>query len=705
MTTPLPALPPELQRVVDEEEALLARTLEALKATRRRLRGGQAVPGLAEELGLLKEEAATAHAADLPHLFNQMDLVSAVVDRSGAEALIDQQSPYFAHLRTDGPAGPRDFLLGRASFTSAAADVRIIDWRKAPLARVFYNYEEGDEYEETFGDRLSTGNVLVRRLVIIERGVLTGIRRGRLSLERLPDGRWVDAGARPGGTLGGGAGTAVRSGSLGIGKGKDGARRYDITSLLDPEQYAAMSVGADQPLLVLGSAGSGKTTVALHRLGMLAAKELAQVGRARLQVVVPEEGLARLSRRLLAPLGLDKVPVKTLSGWARDTARKAFKEPQLEPFEDAPPLVTRLKRHPALAPALKQHPSLKRGAASVATLRRQLAEVFTDRPFLQAVVAASGGDLPTTAIEETVQHTMLQIAAPFGGGDLSGYDAEATQTIDGKSLSEGTPETLAGTIDVEDLPILLSLMAERDDLDIESTAHLVLDEAEDFSLFELFVLGRLLSKERSCTIAGDEMQQTSSSFPGWPKVLETLGVPGAEQCRLKVSYRCPKPIAELARHVLGAQAAGLENNADARESVPVGYHHFSNFDQATLFLRDAIRDLLDQEPKASVAIIASSSDAADAFYAGLSELRGVRRVIEGQYTFEPGVDVTDADEVKGLEWDYVVLPDVTARAYPVDDEARRRLHVGITRAAHQLWVLSYGLRSRLLERDSPARLG
>jgi DNA helicase IV len=71
-------------------------------------------------------------------------------------------------------------------------------------------------------------------------------------------------------------------------------------------------------------------------------------------------------------------------------------------------------------------------------------------------------------------------------------------------------------------------------------------------------------------------------------------------------------------------------------------------------------------------------------------------VIEGQYSFEPGVDVTDADEVKGLEWDYVILPDVTARAYPVDPEARRRLHVAVTRAAHQLWVLSYDLRSRLL---------
>lgn len=686
------SLSPELQRVVDEEEELLRRTLAALKSARRRVSAGL----LAEELGALKEEAATANPADLPHLFNQLDLVSAVVDRASTQTFTNLQSPYFAHLKVNGPAGVRDYLLGRQTFSDAAADVRIIDWRTAPLARVFYNYQEGDDYEETFGDRLTHGDVLVRRLVVIERGVLKGIRRGRLSLERLDDGRWFDASARPGFALGGGAGTAVRSGSLGVGKGSTQARHFDITAQLDPAQYAALSVGADQPLLVLGSAGSGKTTVALHRLARLAAKELEQVGRSRLQVVVPEEGLARLSRRLLAPLGLDKVPVKTLSLWARDTARQVFRQRELEPFDDAPPLVTRLKRHPALAAALKNHPSFGRKAATFATLRRRLGDLFTDRQFLAGVVAASANDLPTTAIDETVRHTLLQLASGMTEGDLAEFDAEATTTIDGKSLSEGTPEALAGTIDVEDLPILMALSAEREELDHETLAHLVLDEAEDFSVFELFVLGRLLGEDRSCTVAGDEMQQTTSSFPGWPSVLKTLGVPGAEQVRLKVSYRCPAPIAALAREVLGAQAAGLERSTDARDAAPVGFHHFPSYDQAALFLRDALQDLMEREPRAAVAVIASSSDSADTVYRGLSGIAGVRRVVGGRYSFEPGIDVTDADEVKGLEWDYVVLPDVTARAYPVDDEARRKLHVAVTRAAHQLWVLSYDLRSRLL---------
>ena len=60
------------------------------------------------------------------------------------------------------------------------------------------------------------------------------------------------------------------------------------------------------------------------------------------------------------------------------------------------------------------------------------------------------------------------------------------------------------------------------------------------------------------------------------------------------------------------------------------------------------------------------------------------------------IDVTDIDHVKGLEFDYVILTDVTAESYPLTDESRRRLHVGVTRASHQLWIVSSGTRSPIL---------
>ncbi len=695
MNEPNPALSEQARALISEEEALLERVLGSLQAARQHAGRRQDRTGLLERLTGLRDEASTAVESDLPALFQQLDTTRALFEREEAARLPEPQTPYFAHLRLRPHEGAaREYLLGRTTFTDADRGVRIIDWRYAPVARVFYGYEEGDDYEESFGERLAEGVVEARRLVVIERGVLTRIRAGALHLERTVEG-WREVGGAAA-VLAGGAGTAVRAGSLGVGTGEAGrASRFDVTAQLDAEQFEALQVNADRPLLVLGSAGSGKTTVALHRLAKLTFDLRAASAPSRMKVIVPEEGLARLSRRLLAPLELRNVSVETLDAWAYATACTAFGVKSIALSPETPALTARLKRHPALRPVLERWLGTRKGAdPSLKRLRRRLAEALTDRSLLAEVVAASKGDLPTPAIEDTVRHTMLQLATPLAK-ELEGYHPEALQTVDGLSVEESTPDELAGTVDVEDLPLLLFLKARRGHLGLEPLAHAVLDEAEDFSLFDLAVVGRQLGKARSCTLAGDEMQQTSSSFAGWPAALAELGIQEAATVRLSVSYRCPRPVIELARHVLGPLAPEAPPR-NAREGVPVGFHHFPEEAQAWLFVRDALRDLLEREPRASVAVIASSPEAARAFHKVVDDMPSTRLVLEGDFSFEPGVDVTDVESIKGLEFDYVLLPDATARAWPQTDEARRKLHVAITRASYQLWVISAGVRSRLL---------
>lgn len=696
MNEPREALSEQARAVIAEEEAMLARVLSAIQAARVRAGTGQDRQALHERLTELRDEASTAVESDLPALFQQMDNTRMLFEREATANLPELHTPYFAHLRLKRHEGSsQEYVLGRTTFTDSAAGVRVIDWRFAPIARVFYGYEEGDDYEEYFGDRLSEGVVEARRLVVIERGVLTRISAGPLHLERAPDGSWHEAGGLTS-VLSGGAGTAVRAGSLGVGTGQEGrAARFDVTAQLDAEQFAALQVGADQPLLVLGSAGSGKTTVALHRLAKITFDLRAASAPSKMKVIVPEEGLARLSKRLLAPLELRNVSVETLDAWAYATALTAFGVKSIALSPDKPALTARLKRHPALRPVLeRQLGKRKISDPSLKKLRKRLAEVLTDRTLLTEVVEASKGDLPTTAIEDTVRHTMLQLATPLAK-EFEGYAPESLETVDGLSLEESTPDELAGTVDVEDLPLLLFLKMRHGHLGTDTLAHVVLDEAEDFSLFELAVVGQQLGKKRSCTLAGDEMQQTTTSFAGWSTALGELGVKDAATVRLSVSYRCPRPVIELARHVLGPLAPESPPK-NAREGVPVGFHHFPEEAQAWLFVRDALKDLLDREPRASVAVIASSPEAARAFYKVVNDMSAVRLVLQGDFSFEPGVDVTDVESIKGLEFDYVILPDATARAWPQSDETRRKLHVAITRASHQLWVISSGLRSRLL---------
>jgi DNA helicase IV len=446
---------------------------------------------------------------------------------------------------------------------------------------------------------------------------------------------------------------------------------------------------------VLGSAGSGKTTVALHRLARIAAAERARYPLSGARVVVPEEGLARLSRRLLEPLGVGPGHVKTTDAWAIELARQAFAR-SLKICVDAPPLVTSLKRHPALYRALRDRFPPSKQPAKLARLRQRLAEVFTDRGFLADVVAASGGDLPSTAIEETVRHTLLQIADTLDREIASIEDPEMRRGLDGRAIADGTPDALAGTLDVEDLPILLFLRAQDGGLGTARTSLLVLDEAEDFSLFELAVARAMLADGASVTLAGDEAQQTASSFAGWQQSLDTLGARDASTVRLPTSYRCPRPVAELARRLLGSMAPSSAVHV-AREGAPIGVFRMPTEAQAQLFLAGALRDLVDRERRASVGVIAASADSARRFHALIAELPEARLVLRGDFTFDPGIDVTDVDNAKGLEFDYVIVPDATASAYPATTEARRRLHVAATRAAHQLWLLSGGPASPLLD--------
>jgi DNA helicase IV len=204
-----------------------------------------------------------------------------------------------------------------------------------------------------------------------------------------------------------------------------------------------------------------------------------------------------------------------------------------------------------------------------------------------------------------------------------------------------------------------------------------------------------LTTPPSVTLAGDEAQQTSSSFAGWERSMEIVGVGGARTCRLAVSYRCPRPVTELARKILGHLAPETEARA-SREGAPVGRFEFPNEQHAELFVAGAVRDLIEREPRASLAVLAHDADGARRFYELVKELPEARLVVDGDFSFQPGIDVTDVDNAKGLEFDYVVVPDATAQAYPMTDDARRRLHVAVTRTSHQLWLVSGGPRSPLL---------
>src|SRR5688572_4181882 len=242
MSTEASFLSPEEQAVVDEEEALLTRARAALDAERAKAsRSGASDLRSIDALRALRDEAASASADDLPPLLLEMNIRQRLIERSGKEVLPDAAAPYLAHLRVREGDDIKDYLLGRASFLDPARGVRIVDWRVAPVAQIFYRHREGDTYEETFPGRVAEGVVEARRIVVIVDGALTRIIGDKLALTRIADGRWVRADRGTLAFVSGGAGSAARPGSLGVGAGavKGGADGgADVTALLDADQFA-----------------------------------------------------------------------------------------------------------------------------------------------------------------------------------------------------------------------------------------------------------------------------------------------------------------------------------------------------------------------------------------------------------------------------------------------------------------------------------
>jgi DNA helicase-2/ATP-dependent DNA helicase PcrA len=166
-----------------------------------------------------------------------------------------------------------------------------------------------------------------------------------------------------------------------------------------------------------------------------------------------------------------------------------------------------------------------------------------------------------------------------------------------------------------------------------------------------------------------------------------------------VSYRSSREIVEFSTSVLGDLREDEGETLVARGGPPVELFRFTDRGACVAFLADALRELVDEEPLASVAVLTPSPEASGVYHRGLAAvgLPKLRRVERQDFEFTPGIEVTEIEQAKGLEFDYVILVDVSADRFPDRDEARRLLHVGATRAVHQLWLTCVGTPSPLID--------
>lgn len=571
-------------------------------------------------------------------------------------------------------------LLGATQ--KAEGPLALIDWQTAPLAEVFFSCGEGDRYELTLEERQVKGRLLDKALTRVEGGELVELWCDDGHAWRDAHGTWH-------------SGKAEKPLVPGRPKAKQAPYRSPLEVTLDPAQQRVVDLPKSRHVLLLGEAGFGKTTVALHRL--VALKE--RHGRGfQGAVLVPTEGLRRLTEMMLERRGVEGIEVWTFDAWARDRARKAFRGLPTQESVDATSRVLQLKRHGALRATL---PAFVKTRPKNVTGRRDLLHLFGDTAWLERVVAAAQGRLHAAAVAEVAEHTHVQFSKTTED-EYRDVEAERLTALDGRRLDEGTPMEDANTIDVEDYPVLFALERLRAELAKHAPRRLggydavVLDEAQEFAPLELEMVARSVAAKGCLIVAGDAAQQVdeTADFAGWEQVMERLGAAEFERAVLEVNYRCPPEVTALARGVLGQ---AVEVPEHAKGILRVRHAHPCH---GIAWLGEALSRLMgsgpEADPLASVAVILRTPEQARHVAKTLGYSVPVHLALGGDFQFKPGVMVTCVAEVKGLEFDVVALPDAGESTWPATADARRSLYVAVTRASHRLVLMAHGAWSPLL---------
>jgi len=122
----------------------------------------------------------------------------------------------------------------------------------------------------------------------------------------------------------------------------------EITALIDPQQFELITRPDSGLVVIQGGAGSGKTTIGLHRLAYLAYQDQRRFRPDRMCVIVFNSALCRYIAQVLPSLGVEGIAIKTYSDFAVKLRLSNFDGLPGQHCGDTPLVVTRLKKHPAM---------------------------------------------------------------------------------------------------------------------------------------------------------------------------------------------------------------------------------------------------------------------------------------------------------------------------------------------------------------------
>lgn len=666
-----------------EEEARLEETLRLVRAA---LEEAEGLHGRVEgAYGEVKRYMVEYRGEIDPAEGFQNELALAEVDRRAAEAREAAArlrkmlyAPYFARVdfAAAGQAAPEAFYLGRFSFSAEGRTV-VSDWR-SPVAGLFYEHDEtGPAAYEAPSGRVE-GVLSLKRQLGVERGELvyaadgaSGVRDEVLAREL---GRSADAGMRT------------------------------IVASIQAEQNRVIRDEEPGTMVIQGAAGSGKTSIALHRVAYLLYRRRGELSSRHVALLSPNRVFAdyvagvlpELGEEPIASFGLRELVERALAGAVRVAPMRSSVDGVDEGWLER----ARLKGSVAFADALlafaERAPEEAFAAEDATFGRRTLDAAWIDARFraheglaleerLDLVAASAVYELESTSVgrDRHAVPTRREMRRRLAGM-LRAKDALALYRL---FLAEhGWADALkAGpkrTVEWEDGAPIALLQGAFSGFDAyDGVKHLMVDEMQDLSPVQHALVARLFRCDK--TVLGDCCQSVDR---GNGAVLGDIAAAygAARVVRLTRSYRSTSEIVAFANRVNPAAALeAVERHGE--EPRIVGCADTAEVLARVLEAVEAFR----AGGRKTLGILHASDELAARYAELLGRDVDVRLLSEDAATFEDGVSVASIKMAKGLEFDEVVVLDADARFFS-DEFGRNLLYVAVTRALHRLTVLHRG---------------